>query len=106
LGTPSQLRSLAGQEHGRTIPLAEVTMFAERTRNSLALDVRPLDDGPSNPASAVWTWWCDRNAVALIARVAREHKLSVVEAARRSHLPIAGHQWASTPGTRGKRSHW
>jgi hypothetical protein len=24
LGTPSQLRSLAGQEHGRTIPLADM----------------------------------------------------------------------------------
>jgi len=24
LGTPSQLRSLAGQEHGRTIPLVEI----------------------------------------------------------------------------------
>jgi hypothetical protein len=63
--------------------------------------------GPATRPAPSGTWWCDRNAVALIARVAREHKLSVVEAARRSHLPIAGHHTRRrSPGTRGKRSHW
>jgi hypothetical protein len=30
-GAPCQLQSLAGQEHGRTIPLAEVAPFDERS---------------------------------------------------------------------------
>jgi hypothetical protein len=64
--------------------------------------------GPATRPAPSGTWWCDRNAVvALIARVAREHKLSVVQAARRSHLPIADHQTRRRPPwARGKRSHW
>src|SRR5262249_2238470 len=52
-GAPFQLRLLAGQEHGRTIPLADIAAgFAYRDlwnvgcrRGLLCLDVRLLDDG-------------------------------------------------------------
>jgi hypothetical protein len=30
LGTPCQLQSLAGQEHGRTIPLGDIAWLRER----------------------------------------------------------------------------
>ena len=33
-GAPCQLRSLAGQEHGRTIPLAEIALASPRSRSS------------------------------------------------------------------------
>jgi hypothetical protein len=53
LGVRSRLDMLS-QRFSESDPKRKSPSFAERTRNSLALDVRRLDDGPSNPASAVW----------------------------------------------------
>jgi len=75
-----------------------VSCFCRQKGSSFFMSYQDVNSGRKRAPDGA-----DRAAASLIVRVARAHKLSVVAAARPSHLSIAGHQTRRrSPWARGK----
>jgi hypothetical protein len=81
LGTPSQLRSLAGQEHGRTIPLADILdrqLRAQAVVSDSAQRQRSVFWPRTTIPGAIWGGPRARNMTVLIARLVANSDSSTI----------------------------